>query len=698
MTRKIFIISILSIITLLMAAFTYQKTLKPEDKPTPTILKNNSPKVFFFRQTEGIEHYLDYNAWQDEFNGLMGIMGKALQEEKAVLTRKSTAYYSQFKKDHPDQLVLLHYNGNACDPTYQTSGFFDGHWLYTNGTKITQDLPENWSTSKVTVEDASLFTEYTGRYFDRKEDIAIVESDDKGKPNWFHCEQAQIIDIDYENNLLTIRRGQFKSRPKSFKAGKAYIAAHIVEGPWNGTKNNLMWFYNHSSTCPKDANGQTCSDVLSTVLANRFKPGGELYYYDGFELDVLFRHLFHHSYAYLQNWGKGKRRMADCNGDGIGDMGIIDGVNVYEKGVAEFVRKTRKKLDDIRPGILFMADAGYSTQRSFGYLNGVETEGYGHVGEDGVINWSNFMNVHTFWNQNGTDPSFNYLNHRLHTKRWASHRLAFSSAMYSGSAICQSTSPPRQPNGEYGVWDEFVKGTANELGWLGEPTGDPVHLVLQEDDQLKGEKASKKLLKQIVMQEGTAKLSGDNILLQSSGKEIRFTLKNLEVPSKEFTLAIKAHCEPMKAYYPELARIVTVRPVDKEDQSLLNSYEWWWSFKDRRFGYINNKAFHNFFFFHEVPATNIDVEVVIESTEPVYIESLQFFAAPDAMYRQFENGLILTNPGLYDYTFDLNKLSPGKHYRRIQATEYQDKETNNGQKVGSKLTLGTHDALFLVKE
>ena len=57
-----------------------------------------------------------------------------------------------------------------------------------------------------------------------------------------------------------------------------------------------------------------------------------------------------------------------------------------------------------------------------------------------------------------------------------------------------------------------------------------------------------------------------------------------------------------------------------------------------------------------------------------------------------------TNPGMQDYTFDLAKLIPGKMYRRIKGTEFQDTTVNNGKDVPGILTLTGHDALFLIKK
>ncbi len=659
---------------------------------TPHILRPEQPKAFFFRQTEGIENYLDYHAWSAEFDGLMGIMGKALSEERVDRNPRSTAFYSQFKKDHPEQLVLLHYNGNACDPRYDTGRFFAGHWLYLDGTTIAEDLPEEWNYSKVKVDDATMFSEYTGRLFDRKEDVAIVRLDEEGKPDWTYCEQAVIREIDYASNTLIIARAQYRTGAKAFKKGKARIAAHVVEGPWNGAHCNLMWFYNHSSECPRDEHGRNCADVLSELIAERFEAGNELCHYDGVELDVLFRYLFHHSYAYLQDWGADKKRRPDCNGDGIGDMGIVNGVDTYEKGVAEFVRKTREKLDRVRPGIIFMADGGYPVMRSFRYMNGVETEGYGTV-EDGVLNWSDLVNTHGFWNANAFEPAFSYLNHRLHVQRWATHRVAFSSAMFTGSAVCQATSPPRKADGSFGVYDELVKGEENVLAWLGKPEGPAVHLVQNESDLLAGD-----LMPQIRMTSGKARMAEGKLCLEGDDDAIRFVIADVSLPTEEFTLMMRATCKPMAAYSPELARIVTVRPVDADGNSLLDDHEWWFKHKDRRWGYINENPYDNVFFFHKLPEKTVNIEVSIESAEPIVIESMQLFAAADVVYRVFENGMVITNPGLHPYTFDISELSPERSYRRLRGTERQDPEVNNGWPVGDTITLDWHDCLFLVRE
>ncbi len=663
--------------------------------------EENYPRVFYFRQTERPEYYMNYEDWQDEWDGLMGIQGKALGEELADRSLRHVKYYTQFKKDHPGQIVLLHYNGNACDPLFETNEFFDGHWLYTNGPKITEDLPENWTYSKVKVEDANYFVEFTGRFFDRKEDVAIVALDENGIPDWNHCEQAIIREIDYKNNELTIARGAYKDRPLAFKAGKARVVAHVVEGPWFGgletqnQGNHLLWYYNHSTTCPRDEQGRNCNDVMAELMANRFLPGGDLHHFDGFELDVLFNTLEHNSYFYLQNLGPGKKRAPDCNGDGIADMGFIDGKNVYELGVHEYIKTQREKLNEIDSTILFLADAGHKTQHSFGYLNGVESEGFHQ--------WSN-INTHFFWNTNAHQPNFSYINHKFkHTGEnfYPKQRVALSAAMYAGSAVAQYVpQPPRNTDGTVGIWDEFVKGKANERGWMGKPLGKAVHLVEKEKDLLNGQTPTEELLNklefvdcQATIENGAIKLTGN----PATG-DMKMIIPKVKLPKKEFTLVITSHCEPKQGFEPQYGRKMWIRPTDESGKSLLNDYEWYWHMKDRRFAYMNNKSFTNYILFEDTKSEQAYIQIRFVSHEPVYIEALKLFAAGDPMYREFENALVITNPGHHQYTFDLTEISPEKKYRRIDGTQFQDPETNNGKAVGDKITLGKHDALFLVKE
>jgi hypothetical protein len=93
----------------------------------------------------------------------------------------------------------------------------------------------------------------------------------------------------------------------------------------------------------------------------------------------------------------------------------------------------------------------------------------------------------------------------------------------------------------------------------------------------------------------------------------------------------------------------------------------------------------------------VNLSFEVEGNEPVVLKSVAAHAHPDVVCRMFEGGVVLANPSRKPYTFDLDTLSPGRKYRRIQGTATQDTQTNNGQPVVGKVTVGERDALFLVR-
>jgi hypothetical protein len=67
-------------------------------------------------------------------------------------------------------------------------------------------------------------------------------------------------------------------------------------------------------------------------------------------------------------------------------------------------------------------------------------------------------------------------------------------------------------------------------------------------------------------------------------------------------------------------------------------------------------------------------------------------------YREFEQGIVLANPSPHSYTFNMQAVFGKQPFRRLQATTHQDQHANNGNVVGSSLTPGSQEGLFLVKE
>ena len=97
--------------------------------PVLRVLRDEYPRAYFFRSCEMASNpRISYEAWEACFERLMGIEGKALDEE--LPERRNIEFFTRFKQRHPDQLVMLHYDGEARDPRDHTEQFFAGHWLY----------------------------------------------------------------------------------------------------------------------------------------------------------------------------------------------------------------------------------------------------------------------------------------------------------------------------------------------------------------------------------------------------------------------------------------------------------------------------------------------------------------------------------------------------------------------------------------
>ncbi len=435
---------------------------------TLTIRDNHYPRVFYFRATEracSSAAYPTYETWEHNFDGLMGIMGKCLEEECLHRLPRAPQFFTNFKERHPDQAVLLHFNGNSRDPLFERENFFPGHWVYRKAVTITEDVPATGGQSVIKVADASGFRVNAGRYRTHADDISLFGIKD-GKHDWYDCEHVQLVSVDSKAKTITVKRGCYGSKPLAFKNGESRAAAHQVEGPW-GANHHFLWYYNYSTHCPKDRNGKTCSDVLVDDLARWFGTGGVLEAYDGLEFDVHFNETH-----------------GDTTGDGTEDNGIVDDKNHYGIGVVEFGRKLRARMGE---DFIIQADGalgkgGVRSQRCWGLFNGIESEGWPNLPDWEIEDWSGGMNRHFFWQQNARKPAFNYINHKwvqavpdrpgFHTQvdvPFSRHRLVFAAAQFFDAMICYSSVPTVPKNTGYTYWyrDVAVPTDARLLFSLG---------------------------------------------------------------------------------------------------------------------------------------------------------------------------------------------------------------------------------------
>jgi len=693
----------------LASAMCFSTAAKARSPQSLRVYKEQYPRVFFFRQSEGMaaNGRSTYEQWEESFGRLMGIEGKVLEEEIPGRSIRNIDFFTRFKKREPDQLVLLHFNGNARDPRYESDRFFAGHWIYYNGAKILSDVPAEEGESEIRVSNPALFSVDMGRYRNANEDIGLCMLDEDGRPNWNISEQVQLISIDNKKKTIRVRRGCYGTSPRAFEAERAYAAAHATEGPWGG-KSHLLWFYNYSTKCPRDKNGRLCSDILVGHLAELFGTGGALQFFDGLEFDVLHNEC-------------GGRRRADCDADGRADGAYFDGINTYGIGVVEFCRKLRRRLGEY---VIILADGhSVNNQRAFGILNGIESEGWPTLIDHQINDFSGGLNRHFFWDQNARALAFNYINHKFTQptdrpgiiKRpdvpFNIHRLVFAAGVFTNSAMCYSFSPAGGEDGLLGIWDEFRMGQADRLGWLGKPLGPAVRIAAKQPDMLAG--AGKDIGPALVK-----KLSGPDVNFSAEGgvlkvtakdsklSQIKFRLQDVPCKGPDLFVYMTANAAPREHYPKEMARLVWVG-IAPEQGGLMQAEPAQTGMQLRgknvtkavRFmTWCNEKDFSSGFYFSQILSERIDLEFTIEGPESLRISRLSIHAHPDAIYRQFERGLVLANPSPRPYIFEPAKLFPGDKFRRIRATARQDTVTNNGKKVSDKITLGPRDALFLIKE
>ncbi|MHB8900108.1 MAG: hypothetical protein ACYC6Y_15270, partial [Thermoguttaceae bacterium] len=120
-----------------------------------------------------------------------------------------------------------------------------------------------------------------------------------------------------------------------------------------------------------------------------------------------------------------------------------------------------------------------------------------------------------------------------------------------------------------------------------------------------------------------------------------------------------------------------------------------WTEPVRHMTWVGARPFTSGFYFKDVRSSRVTLQIEIEGSEPLRVESIEVHAAPDAMYRLFERGLVLANPSAHPVTFDLAAIAPGRSFQRLRGTPLQDPVANNGEPIGPTLTLGPQEGLFL---
>lgn len=476
------------------------------------IFQQGYPPAFFYRQTEGDAFYgkLSYEEWERKYLPLNGIVGKVLNEENDYTGRNNRSFFLRYKARNPTKVVLLHYNGTGRRATDEaTTKFFSGHWLHYEGTRLTRKVGARRAATVLPVRNPQVFR--LKRYNNGlPDDIAITLIDADGRPRWQTAEQVRLNKIDYRRKTITVTRAFYGTRLRSFPKG-SYLAAHVTTGPYyfdNTWPQSIpLWSYNFSTVGPRDTAGRNGGEALVDYLAKKLEPGGELASFDGIAFDVLY---------FVLRFGNPIEAI-DTNGDGKADGGIVNGKNVVGLGTLAFTQALRQRL----PGKIIVADGQTAdvqeleeTQRSFGHLNGAETEGYPDKYDIELDHLSTGENVFRFWKENSAAPTVTHMTfayklsnpevirntfvepNLTQDRSYKKLRLSLAWTQFTDSGFTYRTrwQPPetlwRQKNAMVRVFDELWRGVDQEPNWLGMPLGPAVQLAAQAPDRLEGQGVS----------------------------------------------------------------------------------------------------------------------------------------------------------------------------------------------------------------
>lgn len=664
-----FKIQLLFVCCCCFSAGTFVSSGQQPDFTKTEVFTEGFPRAFFFRYSEGLTH-VGYEDWNNTFDRLGGIMGKCLNEE--IPGRASNIpYFSKFKQEHPEQLVMLHYNGNGRDPRDNADKFHASHWLYYEGTKLLENLTAQEGLITIKVQDPSIFKMNIGRYKSRNEDIGMCRLTKDGKPDWNYAEQLELLDVDLKAKTITVKRACFGTEALVFRAGETLLSPHVTEGPW-GKNNNLLWLYNHSTKCPKDADGNTCNTILSEEFGQKFSGNGELKYFDGVEFDVLWNEISHPTF--------GRKVDSDC--DGQGDSGVFNGVDEYSIGVFQFCGQLREAIGSDK---LILADGMSSQfQRGTGYLNGIESEGWPIHRDPEVNDWSGGWNRHLFWNQNAFQPAFSYVNFKYLQNLEvlppvSRQRLIWATTMLMDARITHSGYRIQKPvDGIYTeIIDELVAGKRDRKYWLGQPLEPATRIALTQPNILKAQGFD--LIEMINGDDVKVEDDGSVIKVSKSSKgDLKFDMSGIECDGSDLVVSMKIKCDSRAGYPDKMPRLLNVN-IKGSDLKLMS--------------YVNDDWFLATFYFRDIEGKTVDLQFEMESNESLWIKDITAHAYPDVVYRRFENGIVISNPAHHEIEFDLKKIADGVQYYHLNGT--QDKKVNNGKKAKDIIVLSEREGLFL---
>lgn len=598
------------------------------------------PQFYQFRGEMKRSNHTNYTAWCNSVSASSGIIKKYMCEELKI-TPVVCEWANRFSQTHPEKLHLLHLNGEGRqvnDYPEVCNRYFPGHWVYEAGSTLTEDCDEKQTKIKVAVTSCFLQKAYIYRNLSpivwKPHYVLLVELDEQGNRCWYNSEVVHIKTIDAATRTLTVERGKTNTRSRSFKAGKTYVAP-IAGGVWG---NDVMFYYNLSSYCPRDKNGQTAADVFTDEISDWFAPKGILEKLDGIAFDVNYFDVSKH-----KNW--------DTDNDGKADGGWIGNRNVWKEGDWQFLCNLRQRMGN---DFIITCDGQHSVnQQAVGVLNGIESEGLVQH-NDGWRGFSRTLNTHLYWQAFNTLPlQFYYVvlklmdtNDICQADRLRRFGVATASCLGAYTTVPDSYSflpawvQSRSFGRAQGELIRYAKSTPEILNKT------PDSLV--KEGKLRGVDC------RITVEDNLVTVTSD---YPQKNRTMTFSINDLELPAGDLTFFIEAETignESTNAIPRFMHVSLSNLPSYQDDKKAGEFYE-------NLYGLIGNRKHENAYYFRRqgVAAGKQTLQLTIEGMEKVRIHSIKVYNKPDILIRRFERAIVCVNPSLEVQEIDMSAFVPG---------------------------------------
>jgi hypothetical protein len=589
--------------------------------------------------------------------------------------------------------------------TKEFPNVWPGHLLYKAGTLLMRDiLPQdqvievqslnsiaNNKTIKNTIKKANKDFPYG---------LVIYALDKMGKPDWSQAEHVIVDDI--QNGKLIVERGQWGSKPLSFKAGKAVVAAHMMY--W--TK---QWQLNLSMHCPR---GGQDNLTAAEWYAREMDKVVRLSKADGIEFDVG-----------RWTWGHPHQNPMDSNNDLLPDYGYIDGVNSFGIGGQVFFRELRNLLG---PDKIIQADSNSAAfgVRGWKYINGVQLESFPLANDFDLFSQA-FLHLRLWVENAEAMPHFSYPFTKTPTTVFTNaylpngaktdfrFRVGLAAACLVGmphpfaNLISDSFDPenpallmktPKMRNSGIYNWDEYHAGDLNDWQWL----GTALNTAQQDFTDLNKVDLLARTQWQWSTSQGFAAESHQEANSFSTHvqmtpqrtipKDLWFGVRlepktNLPqlILGREYTLEFEARGDDFWHYagqeFAQVPRMVVISGAitskNGNPLSVLVDSKW----RTYRISFNADSS--------RLTTPVFGTSEQIGKTE---IRNIKLYAgSAERWYRQFEKGLVLLNMTNNPWSV----VAPKGKYKRLKGK--QAPEINTGGVINNEVIVPAHDALFLIK-